>query len=336
MKTVKTSGKEYFYSISGLIVPKYMVEEGLTEKLEYFVNWVPENADQLETYSNTNAKRFIAEMEHLYEQLCSIHAHWLEIEAAKILRVAEINEGELNGKLVVPFIANMRTLALDIQMAQISGFESSYRQRNEIERYKDVISSMKILAVLVNGLDFEKAFDIAISINELRESEYAEPLMEGITSEDKERTLKLIEEITVVYAGKIDSIINAAAEAISLKTLLIADDMPEILTSLSLMLMDYYQVFCFTNGKEALDFINKKQGPDAFLLDVDMPEMDGFALAKEIRSRPEHESTPIIFLTGNSTRETFYKSRLYNATAFIVKPLNRDMIISKLSSCLGA
>lgn len=334
MKTVKTSGKEYYYAVSGLMIPKYMVQKDLPERLEQFVDWVHKNSEQLESMASKNIGGFIKQMDALYLLICHIRADWLESEAYKILRLAEMPDSGPFRKLLVPFIANARTLALDIQMAQSKGFETGYHQRSEIETYKDVISSMKIIIIMLKNGDFEKAFDMATSISDFRESDTAIALFASIAMKDGTLSLKLAEDIISEYDKRIDKIINAAAETGKTRTLVIVDDMPEMLTALSHMLKDHFQVFAFSSGKQALEFITAKQHPDAFLLDVDMPDMDGFALAKKIRSKTKHETTPIIFLTGNSSKDTFNRALIYSPKAFIVKPANKDILITKLSSCL--
>lgn len=331
----KTTGKEYFYMVSGLMVPKYMVSDTLPEDIEFFIDWVSNWAKHLGSLADHNMESFASKMESLYPQLCSIYAHWLEMEAARIMRLADMNEKELCLKLVVPFVSNLHMLSIDIQTAHSRGFETSYRRRNEIERYRGIINTMKTVATLLKSDDYEKAFDAALSDSDLQESEYALPLMAGIASKNESKTTPLATQVIDVYSKKIDDIIDAATKTISLKKLLIVDDMAEMLAALSFMLKDYYQIFSFTNGEAALNFLDKNHNPDAFILDIDMPNMDGFTLAKKIRERSSHTNTPILFLTGNSSRETIMKSVLYGAKAFILKPANKDLIISKLSSCLN-
>lgn len=334
MEAVRTSGKEFYYSVSGLMVPKYMVCQDLPDKLNNFVDWVPKNMERLEVAADKNVGDFIGIMRTLYLQICDIHAQWLEAEANKILRLAEIQDSGLFRKLLAPFIANTRTLALDIQMAQNKGFETGYCQRSEIETYKDIISSMKIVVTLLKNGDFESAFDMVTSVNEFRESDTAVLLFANIAMKDSSQSVKLAENIITDYNKRIEKIIVAATESRTVRKLVIVDDMPDMLTALSLTLKDHFQVFAFPSGKQALDFIDVKQQPDAFLLDIDMPEMDGFALARKIRARLKHEKTPIIFLTGDSRKDTFNQSLIYSPKAFIVKPVNKDILISKLSSCL--
>lgn len=332
---IKTSGKEFFYMVSGLMVPKYMVNEGLMEQIEYFVVWISKYSNNLEYLLECNLKKFVDRMEELYIMLCSIHAHWLEMEAARIMRMTDLGEKALCQNLIVTFVANLNTLALDIQMAQAHGFETGYRQRDEIERYRGIISSMKAVATLLEGSNFEEALDMAISINELHGSEYYVKLMTDIASKNKDRATNLIKSIIDDYTKKINDVISSVTKTVELKKVVIVDDMPEMLTALSHMLKGHYHVFAFSDSNEMLKFIDNKQQPDVFLLDVDMPEMDGFTLAKKIRESAQYKSTPILFLTGNSTTETLMKAVLYGAKAFIAKPASKDIIISKISSCLS-
>lgn len=317
------------------MAPKYMVSDALPMDIEYFIDWVQKNTDNLEAYVKDDMNQFVLEMENLYIALCSIHAHWLEMEAARILRLTELGEGELCLKLVTPFITNLRTLAIDIQMAQNTELANLNSQRSIIEPFRDVISSMNIISELLQNSDFEKALDIMMGISEFQDDDNAVPLIASITLRNQERAMALTDKVIAEYNKKIESIINVTAtESVVLKKLLIVDDMPEILTALSLMLKGHYQVFAFTEGEQALDFIDKKQRPDAFLLDIDMPKIDGLTLARKIRARVKYESAPIIFLTSDSSRDTFMRALSYDPKAFIVKPAIKDILVSKLNSCL--
>lgn len=332
----RTDGKEYFYLVSGLMVPKYMIRETLVEDIEYLVDWVPKNVDKLKSLVVRNMKQFVFEMEQLYIMLCKIHAHWLELESARILRMAEIDEPALCQQLLAPFTTNLSTLAIDIQAAQRQGFEANYWQRDEIEKCKSIISSMQIISVLLRRVQFEKAVDFALSINEFKDSEEAITFMSYISKRNVTRALNLVDEVIAVNTKKINSIIDKATTTVTddQKKIVVVDDMPEILAALDAMLNEHYKVFAFSDSKEVLEFIDTVHQPDAFLLDIDMPIMDGLTLAKNIRSRPQYENTPILFLTGNTSRETVVKSAMYGAKAFLIKPANKDILLSKLSSCV--
>jgi CheY-like chemotaxis protein len=82
-----------------------------------------------------------------------------------------------------------------------------------------------------------------------------------------------------------------------------------------------------TSGRDALRFLQRHK-PALFLLDIDLPEMDGYALAAKIRE--SGQKAPIIFLTGNSQRGCVVKAIETGAADFIVKPIIKDDIVAKI------
>jgi len=82
--------------------------------------------------------------------------------------------------------------------------------------------------------------------------------------------------------------------------ILAVDDVPSMLRAIHYALKEKYKVFTLSNPKEVKDFLRKKT-PELFLLDYNMPELNGFELVAIIREFPEHQETPIIFLTSDGT-----------------------------------
>jgi len=112
------------------------------------------------------------------------------------------------------------------------------------------------------------------------------------------------------------------------KRILAVDDTAFFLVILKKKLQDTrYKVNCVTSGRDALKFLEKHKA-DMFLLDIEMPGMNGFELAAKIREKGYKE--PIIFLTGNARKEYFAMAMKSGATDFIIKPINRDVLISKI------
>jgi CheY-like chemotaxis protein len=113
------------------------------------------------------------------------------------------------------------------------------------------------------------------------------------------------------------------------KTILAVDDTAFFLTVLKKALRDVNCVLnCETSGYNALRFLTR-HSPDLFLLDIDMPEMNGYELAAKIRE--SGQKAPIVFLTGNSKSEYVLKAIEAGAADFIVKPINKKDILSKIN-----
>jgi CheY-like chemotaxis protein len=112
------------------------------------------------------------------------------------------------------------------------------------------------------------------------------------------------------------------------KRILAVDDTAFFLVVLKKKLQNTrYKINCVTSGREALKFLEKHKA-DMYLLDIEMPGMNGFELAAKIREKGHKE--PIIFLTGNARREYFAMAMKAGATDFIIKPINKDVLVSKI------
>jgi CheY-like chemotaxis protein/HPt (histidine-containing phosphotransfer) domain-containing protein len=122
--------------------------------------------------------------------------------------------------------------------------------------------------------------------------------------------------------------VSGTVEANEKKTVLAVDDTPFFLAVLKKALQDVdFRLTCVTSGMDALRYLEKHK-PDVFLLDIDMPEMDGYELAAKIREIGQ--KAPIVFLTGNAKKENVVKAVKAGAADFIVKPINKEEILSKI------
>jgi DNA-binding response OmpR family regulator len=79
-----------------------------------------------------------------------------------------------------------------------------------------------------------------------------------------------------------------------------------------------FNVTIFDNGADGLEYA-KKAKPDIILLDVMMPQLDGFAVLEEIRSDISNTNIPVIMLTNLSTEEDKLKGKKFGATDYLVK-----------------
>ncbi len=112
--------------------------------------------------------------------------------------------------------------------------------------------------------------------------------------------------------------------------LLAVDDNPSILKELNELLHEQYRVYTLPKP-EAMKMLLDKIKPDLFLLDCQMPIQNGFDLARQIREIPDHEKTPIIFLTSDGTLDTLNAAVIAGADDFIVKPIDEAVLREKLA-----
>ncbi len=119
-----------------------------------------------------------------------------------------------------------------------------------------------------------------------------------------------------------------------MKRILIADDEPNILLSLDfLMRKNGYEVFVARDGKEAVEII-KDKNPDAVILDIMMPEMDGYEVCQFIRNDENLKATKVIFLTAK-TQPADIEKGLKMADSYITKPFSTKDIVNEVKRIMG-
>ena len=104
-------------------------------------------------------------------------------------------------------------------------------------------------------------------------------------------------------------------------TILIVDDMPDNLKLLANIFKKTYRVQVAQNGAQALEICTSENAPDLVLLDIMMPDMDGFEVAIRMRQHPNSEHIPIIFVTAMDDDDVRLKGMKLGAMDFITQPI---------------
>ncbi len=107
-------------------------------------------------------------------------------------------------------------------------------------------------------------------------------------------------------------------------SILIVDDSPDNIHVLSSILGADYQISFATNGALALEMV-RKHAPDLILLDVMMPDMDGFAVMKQLQLDPITREIPVIFVTASQNSEAETSALEVGAVDFIPRPINPNV-----------
>ncbi|PYF82953.1 putative two-component system response regulator [Marinomonas alcarazii] len=117
------------------------------------------------------------------------------------------------------------------------------------------------------------------------------------------------------------------------KRILIVDDVPTNIDLLKEILSEYYQVQIAKSGALALDIISRTL-PDLILLDIMMPDMNGFEVCKKIKSKPETADIPIIFLTAVNDAQIEQEGFALGCVDFITKPITPLTTLSRVATHL--
>ncbi len=138
--------------------------------------------------------------------------------------------------------------------------------------------------------------------------------VEAKLPEQKRRMLERLHNTDAVFAGK--------------RVLIVDDDVRNIF-SLTSMLEDHgMQVSFAENGKDAVALLRERQDFDLVLMDIMMPEMDGYETMRAIRQVPALKSLPIIALTAKAMKGDREKTIAAGASDYITKPVDTDQLLS--------
>ncbi|MBI4847892.1 MAG: response regulator [Nitrospirae bacterium] len=111
------------------------------------------------------------------------------------------------------------------------------------------------------------------------------------------------------------------------KTILIVDDSASMRQLVTFALKDAgYDVIAAVDGKDALGKLNGAK-IDMVVTDLNMPNMDGIMLIKQLRSRPSSKFTPVVMLTTESQETKKQEGKLAGASGWIVKPFTPEKLI---------
>ncbi len=109
------------------------------------------------------------------------------------------------------------------------------------------------------------------------------------------------------------------------KTILYVEDNPDNRSLIRRVLeAEGYQVVEAPNAESALNLLEKQGSPDLILMDINMPDMDGYTLTAKIRAMPAHTRVPIVAVTANVMRGDREKSLEAGCDGYIQKPIDID------------
>ena len=115
-------------------------------------------------------------------------------------------------------------------------------------------------------------------------------------------------------------------------TLLIVDDAPSNIQLLAGLLKDKYQIKIATDGQRCLDLAQSDPVPDLILLDVQMPEMNGYEVCRHLQANDSTRQIPIIFVTGKDQTEDEEFGLILGAVDYIIKPYSPAIVEARVAT----
>ncbi|SDG70519.1 MULTISPECIES: two-component system response regulator [unclassified Duganella] len=123
-------------------------------------------------------------------------------------------------------------------------------------------------------------------------------------------------------------------ELIQKKTILLVDDAPDNLVLMNDLLKDQYKVKIASSGEKALRIAQSGSLPDLILLDVMMPEMDGYEVCRRLKADPLTRDIPVIFLTAKTDVEAEKMGLDLGAVDYLTKPISPPIALARVRNHL--
>ncbi len=117
-------------------------------------------------------------------------------------------------------------------------------------------------------------------------------------------------------------------------TVLVVDDTPQNLMLMTELLAERYRVLVANNGARALRLAAAQPAPDLILLDIMMPEMDGYQVLQRLKDDPATRDIPVIFLTAKAEIEDETRGLELGAVDYITKPISPPIVLARVRTHL--
>jgi PAS domain S-box-containing protein len=216
---------------------------------------------------------------------------------------------------------NIDCIVLDIGLPDMSGFDFIYKLENKKGHNIPPI-------IIYTGRELTKEEN-----NELQK--YAESIIiKGVKSEERlldETALFLHRTISNLPKSKqliINNLYDKEAIFHSKKILLVDDDMRNVFALSKVLKERGMEIIKAENGKNALEMLNTHVDIDLILMDIMMPEMDGYETMRQIRLQKKYKSLPIIALTAKAMNDDKQKCIDAGANDYIAKPVDMERLLS--------
>ncbi len=210
-------------------------------------------------------------------------------------------------------------MVLDLGLSDTSGFEL-------LERMKEDRLSDGIKIFVYTGRDLTAKEEI-----------FLKKFAHTIIIKDEHAPERLLDELDMYLQAEPESNAASAAHAVwteqyrgleGKRLLLVDDDVRNVFALSNILEMHGMKVAFAENGIEGLRLLESGQPADVVLMDIMMPEMDGYETMRRIRSNPAFAELPIIALTAKAMKEDRVKCIEAGASDYIVKPVDSDQLLS--------
>jgi HAMP domain-containing protein/CheY-like chemotaxis protein/signal transduction histidine kinase len=214
-------------------------------------------------------------------------------------------------------------VVLDLRLPDMSGFEVLERMRGDA-----ALTDIPVVVFTGRELTAEEDAQLHTMARSI--------VVKGVESPERlldETALFLHRVITDLPSEKqrmLERLNSSDEDLVGRKVLLVDDDSRNIFALSSVLERRGMQVLTSTTGNEAIELIESTPDLAIVLMDIMMPEMDGYQTIEEIRKTPAHRRLPIIALTAKAMKGDREKCLEAGASDYLAKPVNTEQLLSSL------
>jgi len=285
----------------------FLNKSGTTDELEAAL-------DRLKEFTSTKVRRLLVVEDDPAEQLSVT-----ELLGYKDIEIVTASSGAEALKAMRE--SSIDCVVLDLKLPDMSGFE-----------LLEVIQSdpdLKHLPIIVfTGRDISDA-------EESRLKKSAKSIvLKGVRSPERllDETALFLHRVVADLPQSKQAMLKALHESdeplTGRKVLVVDDDIRNIFALNSLLERHHMEVITATNGQEAINLVEGTEDLSLVLMDVMMPEMDGYETMRRIRQQPAFRMLPIIALTAKAMKGDREKCLEAGASDYVAKPVNTDQLLS--------
>ncbi|MCG3122309.1 MAG: Regulator of RpoS [Phycisphaerales bacterium] len=287
----------------------YLVKPATTEELE-------QAFDRIKTYIAPHTKRLLVVEDNDLERQSIV-----ELLAHDDIQIRAVGTG--SEALTALLDGIFDCCVVDLRLPDMTGFEL-------LERIQAEPTLRDIPVVVYTGKDLSA-----------QEEARLRTMAKSVVLKDVQSPERLLDETSLFLhrviadlpASKQSMIaqLHGSSEVLRGRKVLVVDDDARNIFALSTVLENYeMEVLSATNGRQAIEIIEQTPDLSVVLMDIMMPEMDGYETMREIRRDPRFRTLPILALTAKAMKGDREKCLQAGASDYIAKPVNTEQLLSLL------
>ncbi len=212
-------------------------------------------------------------------------------------------------------------IVLDLRLPDISGFELLDQFRADAR-----LAAIPVVVFTGKDLSSEEQAHLSAAAKSIVLKDVRSP--ERLLDETALFLHRVVADLPADKQAMLERLHSSSEALRNRKVLVVDDDARNIFALTSLLENHDMDVISATNGRRAIEIIDETPDLSIVLMDIMMPEMDGYETMREIRRSPHHRTLPILALTAKAMKGDREKCLDAGASDYIAKPVNTDQLLS--------